>query len=110
MCGTILSTGSRRGAMMATLRCDHPDIDEFVTAKQQPGQLRRFNLSVQVTDAFMAALGSDDEWSLVFPAAALDEEGEKVQREWPGAAGPVACRVLRRIPARAVGSHPALDL
>ncbi|HEX7564901.1 MAG TPA: ribonucleotide reductase N-terminal alpha domain-containing protein, partial [Bradyrhizobium sp.] len=53
MCGTILSTGARRGAMMATLRCDHPDIEEFVTAEQQPGQLRRFNLSIQVTDAFM---------------------------------------------------------
>ena len=59
MCGTILSTGARRGAMMATLRCDHPDIEEFVTAKQQAGQLRRFNLSVQVTDAFMAAARSD---------------------------------------------------
>jgi hypothetical protein len=40
MCGTILSTGARRGAMMATLRCDHPDIDAFIAAKQQAGQLR----------------------------------------------------------------------
>jgi ribonucleoside-diphosphate reductase alpha chain len=102
MCGTILSTGSRRGAMMATLRCDHPDIEEFVTAKQRPGQLRRFNLSVQVTDAFMAALASDSEWPLVFPAAALDEDGETVPCEWPGAPGAIACRVLRRVRAHAL--------
>jgi ribonucleoside-diphosphate reductase alpha chain len=103
MCGTILSTGSRRGAMMATLRCDHPDIEEFITAKQRPGQLRRFNLSIQVSDSFMMAMRSDSEWPLVFPAAALDEEdGEIVLREWPGAAGPVACRVMRRIRARAL--------
>ena len=100
MCGTILSTGARRGAMMATLRCDHPDIEEFVTAKQQSGQLRRFNLSVQVTDAFVAAIRSDGEWPLVFPAAAFDGDGETVLRHWPGEVGPVPCRVMRRLNAR----------
>ena len=100
MCGTILSTGARRGAMMATLRCDHPDIEEFVTAKQRPGQLRRFNLSIQVTDAFMAAVRGDAEWPLVFPAAVCDGDGETVSREWPGEAGAVPCRVIRRVPAR----------
>jgi ribonucleoside-diphosphate reductase alpha chain len=65
MCGTILSTGARRGAMMATVRCDHPDIEEFIAAKQQPGQLRRFNLSVLLTDAFMAVVRSDAEWPLI---------------------------------------------
>ena len=100
MCGTILSTGTRRGAMMATLRCDHPDIGEFVAAKQQAGRLRRFNLSVQVTDAFMTAVRSDADWPLVFPAAAFEGEGETVVREWPGSAGPVFCRVVRRVRAR----------
>ena len=102
MCGTILSTGARRGAMMATLRCDHPDIEEFVTAKQQSGRLRRFNLSVQVTDAFMAEIRSDGEWPLVFPAAVFDGEAEAVLREWPGEAGPIACRVIKRVRARAL--------
>jgi ribonucleoside-diphosphate reductase alpha chain len=100
MCGTILSTGARRGAMMATLRCDHPDIEEFVTAKQQAGQLRRFNLSIQVTDAFMAAVRSDANWPLLFPAAAIDSDGEIVMCDWSGAARPVPCRVVRHMRAR----------
>jgi len=100
MCGTILSTGARRGAMMATLRCDHPDIEEFVTAKQQPGQLRRFNLSVLVTDAFITAVRSDAEWPLVFPAAAFEESDETVSLEWSGAKEALPCRVIRRVSAR----------
>ena len=99
MCGTILSTGARRGAMMATLRCDHPDIEEFVAAKQHAGQLRRFNLSVLVSDAFMNAVRSDGAWPLVFPAAALGGDGETVMREWPGVIGTVPCRILRRVSA-----------
>lgn len=66
MCRTIMSAGQRRGAMMATLRCDHPDIEAFIAAKADPQRLRNFNLSVLVTDAFMDAVRSNAPWDLVF--------------------------------------------
>jgi len=66
MCRTIMSAGSRRGAMMATMRCDHPDIEAFIDAKQEPGRLRMFNLSVLITDAFMTAVKQDASWELTF--------------------------------------------
>ena len=66
MCRTIMSAGSRRGAMMAVMRCDHPDVLDFIAAKQEPNRLRMFNLSVLVTDAFMQAVKEDAAWELQF--------------------------------------------
>ncbi len=107
MSATLLSTGSRRGAMMATLRCDHPDIETFIRAKHEPGVLTHFNLSVQVSDAFMEAVERGEDWPLVFPVDALDgqtlERAEgTVRRRWTGRDGPVDCAVLRRVSARAL--------
>ncbi|EAU45215.1 adenosylcobalamin-dependent ribonucleoside-diphosphate reductase [Salipiger bermudensis] len=66
MCRTIMSAGSRRGAMMATMRCDHPDVEQFIAAKSDSARLRMFNLSVLVTDPFMEAVKADGSWDLKF--------------------------------------------
>jgi len=93
MCRTIMSAGHRRGAMMATLRCDHPDIEAFVEAKQDAGRLRMFNLSVLVTDAFMTAVKEDAPWELAFAGTtyktmAARELWDKVMRSTYACAEP----------------------
>lgn len=100
-CATVLSTGARRGAMMATLRCDHSDIEMFIDAKRDPHELRHFNCSVLVTDEFMNAVEADSDWHLVFPVDRTDGgEGAVVNRPWPGSGGTVPCRVLKTVRAR----------
>jgi len=65
-CRTIMSAGVRRGAMMATMRCDHPDVEKFIEAKRDPLRLRMFNMSVLITDEFMEAVKTGSKFDLKF--------------------------------------------
>jgi ribonucleoside-diphosphate reductase alpha chain len=116
MCFTISSAGGRRGAQMATFDISHPDVLDLIRAKREPGRLRQFNLSLLITEEFMQAVATDDDWRLVFPinkgemqAAGFNlEDKEKiVWHDWPGKEnyivnehGKVACRIHQVIPAR----------
>lgn len=72
MCKTIMSAGHRRGAMMATMDISHPDILEFIRAKQEKSRLRNFNVSVLVSDSFMEVLKNGDDWNFVHPTRHAD--------------------------------------
>jgi ribonucleoside-diphosphate reductase alpha chain len=107
MCATLLSTAARRGAMMATLRCDHPDIELFIDAKREPRALRNFNLSVLVTDAFMQAVRDDRPWALVFPEAGLSPVDRhpgraRVRRHGLASESEQPCVVFKQLSARAL--------
>ncbi len=116
MCFTVSSAGGRRGAQMGTFDVGHPDVMEFIRAKRESGRLRQFNLSLLITDEFMAAVRENREWKLAFPVISAEIEGERpdlsdsskyVWREWPvhegyvvNEEGLVACRVYKTLPAR----------
>ena len=116
MCFTVSSAGGRRGAQMGTFDVGHPDAMEFIRAKRENGRLRQFNLSLLITDEFMAAVREDREWKLAFPLLRKEFDAEKpdlsdetkyVWREWPysenfvvGESGLVACKIYKTVPAR----------
>ena len=102
MCRTVMSAGSRRGAMMSTLRCDHPDLLEFITAKRDPNRLRMFNVSVLVTDAFMQAVKDDGLWNLGHWEPPFDREATAGSIPHQTGQGIEPWYVYHQIPARRI--------
>lgn len=79
---TKAKSGIRKGAQMVTMSIWHPDIEEFITAKQTPGRLTKFNMSVLITDKFIQAARSHSSWNLIFPD--IDADKERYQNKWDG--------------------------
>jgi len=63
----VSSAGGRRGAQMGTFDVRHPDVLEFIKAKNEDGRLRQFNLSLLITEDFIQAVKADEPWQLAFP-------------------------------------------
>jgi len=72
LCASVASAGGRRGAQMATFDISHPDIYDLLKEKRKPGSLRKFNISVLVTDDFLQKVKSDGDWDLIFPIRKSD--------------------------------------
>jgi ribonucleoside-diphosphate reductase alpha chain len=114
MCFTVSSAGGRRGAQMGTFEIAHPDVKEFIRAKREDGRLRQFNLSLLITDDFMAAVENDTDWPLVFPVHVKEQHeidvgdpNQVIWREWPSREqyvtrddGLVACKIYGKVKAR----------
>lgn len=103
-CAAVLSTASRRGEMLATLRCDHPDIQHFINARRHAHALRHVKLAVLVTDALVRAVEQDAQWELLFPleGRAVPEGAQVRERAWSGSTATEPCLVARTIGARAL--------
>ncbi len=78
MCFIISSAGGRRGAQMATFDVSHPDVRKFITAKRTDGELRQFNLSLLITNDFIAAVRAKADWNLVFPTTMKELERQGI--------------------------------
>lgn len=115
MCKTISSAGGRRGAQMATFDICHPDVPDLIQAKREDGRLRMFNLSLLITNEFIAAVKNNEDWKLSFPVGKTDRDHDLsdpnriVWRDWPikddfivNETGQVACKVYKTVKARAL--------
>lgn len=118
MCFTVSSAGGRRGAQMATFDVHHPDVQEFIRAKREDGRLRQFNLSLLITDDFIAAVDNDAPWPLSFPLKTSEQESLQLDVNDPQVihwrhlphledptylrndSGLIACHITKIIPAK----------